>query len=42
MFNGEMNPGLEVAVGDIITVTAIHNRPGTSDFNGRIQYLEVI
>jgi hypothetical protein len=41
-YDGEMNPGLEVTVGDIITITAIHTRPGTSDYNGKIMYIEVI
>lgn len=41
-FDGELNHGLEVAVGDVISLTAIHNRPDVSDFNGKIQYLEVI
>jgi hypothetical protein len=42
VFNGEANPGLEVAAGDIISVTVVNPRSGTSDYNGRIQYLEVI
>lgn len=41
-FNGEMNPGLQVSVGDIITVTVEHDRPMVGDFNGKIQYLEAI
>lgn len=41
-FDGEMNPGLEVAVGDIITITVLNSRNGPADYNGRIQYLEVI
>lgn len=42
IFDGEINPGYEVSVGDVITVTAIHTRPGTSDYNAKIQYIEVI
>jgi hypothetical protein len=42
IFDGDINPGYEVVVGDIISLTVINSRPGTSDYNGRIQYLEVI
>jgi len=41
-FDGELNSGLEVNVGDVITITALHNRGGVSDFNAKIQYLEVV
>jgi len=41
-FDGEFNVGLEVGAGSTITVTVLHNRGGVSDFNGKIQYLEVI
>lgn len=42
IFDGDTNPGYEVLVGDIITVTVVNPRPGAADYNGRIQYLEVI
>lgn len=41
-FDGDKNPGLPLTVGDIVTVTVEHDRPDSADFNGRIQYLEVI
>lgn len=41
-FDGDNNPGLELAVGDIVVITVINPRPSASDYNGRIQYLEVI
>jgi len=41
VFNGEFNPGFEVFVGDVVTVTVIHPRPQVGDFNGKIQYIEV-
>lgn len=42
IFNGEKNPGIQVNPGDIVTVTVEHSRPSAGDFEGRIQYLEVI
>lgn len=41
-FDGELNPGFEIGVGSIITITVMHNRGGVSNFNAKIQYLEVI
>lgn len=41
IFDGELNPGLEVISGSIISVTVIHNRNTVADFNAKIQYLEV-
>lgn len=41
-FDGELNPGLAVGVGAVITVTVLHNRGSVSDFNAKIQYLEVL
>jgi hypothetical protein len=41
-FDGELNPGLEVGIGAIITVTVLHTRGGVSDFNAKIQYLEIL
>lgn len=42
LFNGENNPGLEVAIGDIISITVLNPRSQAADYNGRILYLEVI
>ena len=42
IFNGDINPGLEVTVGDIISITVLNPRSNSADYNGRIQYLEVI
>lgn len=42
IFDGNLNPGLKLTVGDIITVTVEHDRSSIGDFNARIQYLEVI
>jgi hypothetical protein len=42
IFDGDTNPGYEVSVGDVISVTVVNARPGTADYNGKIQYLEVI
>lgn len=41
-FDGEMNPGLEMTVGDTITVTVTHPRPSVGNFNAKIQYVEVL
>lgn len=41
-FDGELNPGLEVGVGNTVTITVRHDRGGVADFNGKIQYLEVV
>ena len=40
-FYGDSNKGIELSVGDIITVTVIHSRPMVGDFNAKIQYIEV-
>lgn len=40
-FDGQLNEGLELAVGDIVSLTTIHERPHVADFNGKIQYIEV-
>lgn len=37
----ETGTGLPLVVGDIVTVKVIHNRPNASDFNSRIQVIEV-
>lgn len=37
----ETGTGLELAVGDVVTVKAIHSRPVVGDFNSRIQVVEV-
>lgn len=42
IFEGYLNPGLEIAVGAVVTVTVIHSRGSSADFNGKIQLLEVI
>lgn len=42
IFNGEANIGLEITAGAIVTVTVTNPRPGTADYNGRIQYIEVL
>lgn len=44
--NGEIEfvktgTGLPLAVGDVVTIKVIHNRPVQGDFNGRIQVIEV-
>ena len=36
------NKGYKLTAGDIVTVCVIHNRPNISDYNSRIQLLEVI
>jgi len=41
-FNGEINPGLEVFSGDVVIITVRHERSSTADFNGKIQYIEVV
>ena len=33
--------GLDLAVGDVVTIKVIHNRPTVGDFNARIQVIEV-
>jgi hypothetical protein len=42
IFNGYLNPGIELTIGDIVSLTAIHQRPNVSDYNGKILYVEVI
>jgi len=41
-YDGEVNPGLKMVVGDVITVTVIHSRPSAGDFEAKIKYIEVI
>lgn len=41
IFDGEGNYGYEILPGDIISVTVIHPRTGSADFNAKIMYLEI-
>lgn len=40
-FVGSAESGLELAVGDVVTVKVIHERPNTGDFETKIQVLQV-
>jgi hypothetical protein len=40
-FDGYLNLGYLLNVGDIVTVTVIHSRPYTADFNGKLKLIEV-
>ena len=41
LFSGDVNKGLEIAVGSTVTVTVIHSRPMVGDFNAKIRSIEV-
>lgn len=41
LFDGQLNSGLELNPGDIVTVTALHSRPFLGSFNSKILYIEV-
>ncbi len=40
-FKGSAESGIELAVGDVVRIRAIHERPNVGDFEGRIQVLQV-
>lgn len=40
-YNGNNNNGYLISIGDIVSVTVIHVRPTTGDFNARIQAIEI-
>lgn len=41
-YDGQLNSGLEIAPGSTVSVTVIHERPNTANFNAQITYAEVI
>lgn len=41
-FSEYLNQGYQLSVGDVVSLTTIHERPDVGDFNGKILYLEVV
>lgn len=39
-FVGQSKSGISLSIGDVVSITVIHNRPSPGDFNGSLQIME--